>query len=163
MNLRITRIKPNPAGKDKTKNGSATASQLAAEWVDIRNEGGVALNLRGVSLWHRAYTSGQSWEWEKVTDFEFSLPAGETVRVHSGRNNSISVINIEDRGGANYHAFTGTDRYVWNNREGDEPLLFVGAKKETIDRATYDPQPPEGIVLVRYGNKLIAAAQAAGW
>ena len=65
--------------------------------------------------------------------------------------------------GATYHLFTGRDEYVWNNREGDAPLLNFEPRNETIDTASYDPNPPEGVVLVRQGDKLAARARAAGW
>jgi hypothetical protein len=53
---------------------------------------------------------------------------------------------------------------VWNNRQGDSPLLFVEATKTTIDKTSYDPNPCEGAVLVRAGDKLVApVARAANW
>jgi hypothetical protein len=34
----------------------------------------------------------------------------------------------------------------------------------TIDKASYDPNPPEGVVLVRVGDKLVApVSRAANW
>jgi hypothetical protein len=71
---------------------------------------------------------------------------------------------LEDLAGADYHLFTGEDEYVWNNRQGDSPLLFVEATKTTIDKASYDSNPPEGVVLVRAGDKLVApVSRAANW
>lgn len=40
MELTIVRIKPNPAGKDRPAYSGPTAEQLAAEWVDFRNDSG---------------------------------------------------------------------------------------------------------------------------
>jgi hypothetical protein len=66
--------------------------------------------------------------------------------------------------GADYHAFTGGDAYVWNNKQGDTPLLYKEAAKETVDKATYAPNPPEGAVLVRHGDQLVSGlARAASW
>jgi hypothetical protein len=66
--------------------------------------------------------------------------------------------------GADYHVFTGEDEYVWNNRQGDTPLLFNDTTEKTIDKASYDPNPPEGVVLVRAGDKLVTpVSRAANW
>ena len=51
-----------------------------------------------------------------------------------------------------------TDKdYVWNNKEGDTPALFNPVTKVTLDSASYDPNPPQGEVLVRSGAKLVPA------
>jgi hypothetical protein len=144
--LQITRIKPNPAGKDKTPSGMASASQLAAEWVDFKNTGVLPVNVAGGA------TEGK---WDKIMDFTGTLPAGQTVRVHSG-SGPESAIRAEDRAGAEHHVFTGRN-YVWNNRQGDKPTLFEPAQKQNIDQATYDPYPPEGEILIRSGSKLVPA------
>lgn len=164
MRLTIIRIKPNPAGKDRPGHGAPSAAQLAAEWVDFRNDTGQDVSLNNVSLWHLAHALGRKPEWSKVTPFSGTLPAGKIVRVHSGQKRELSVIRPEDLAGADYHVFTGDDAYVWNNKEGDTPLLFNDVKKETIDRASYDPNAPEGAVLVRQGDKLVpSVARAANW
>jgi hypothetical protein len=161
MKLTITSIKPNPAGKDRPRHGSPSPSQLAAEWVDFRNDAQQRVNLEGVALYHRAYAVSQ-WHWERIMTFKGDLGVGELVRVHSGQKRD-GVINAEDATAATYHLFTGKDEYVWNNREGDAPLLNFEPRNETIDTASYDPNPPEGTVLVRQGAKLVAGARAAGW
>jgi hypothetical protein len=154
--LQITRIKPNPAGKDKTPRGMASASQLGAEWVDFKNTGALPVNVAGVDLYHLAYAPGApEGKWDKIMDFTGTLPAGQTVRVHSG-SGPESAIRPEDRAGAEHHVFTGRN-YVWNNRQGDKPTLFEPAQKQNIDQATYDPYPPEGEFLVRSGSKLVPA------
>ena len=161
MKLIITSIKPNPTGKDRPRHGSPTPSKLAGEWVDFRNDTGSSANLDGVALYHRAYT-GQQSRWAQIMTFTGNLGAGEIVRVHSGQHRE-GVIAAEDLVGATYHLFTGKDEYVWNNVQGDAPLLNYEHRNETIDTASYDPNPPEGVVLVRQGNKLVARARAAGW
>lgn len=154
--LQITRIKPNPAGKDKTPSGDASASQLAGEWVDFKNTGASPVNLAGVDLYHLAYAVGSTeGRWEKVTNFTGSLPVGQTVRVHSG-SGPDSAIRAEDRAGADHHVFTKRN-YVWNNRQGDKPTLYDPTLQQNIDQASYDPYPPEGQVLIRAGNKLVPA------
>lgn len=161
MNLTIIRIKPNPTGKDRPRHGSPTPSQLAGEWVDFRNDTGSSVNLDGVALYHHAYT-GQQWRWARIMTFTGNLGAGEIVRIHSGQRRE-GVIAAEDLVGATYHLFTGKDEYVWNNVQGDAPLLNYEPRNETIDTASYDPRPPEGAVFVRLGNKLVVRAHAAGW
>ena len=85
--------------------------------------------------------------------FKGTLQPGKTVRVHSG-SGPDSVIRDEDRRGADIHLFTDKD-YVWNNKEGDTPALYNPVTKVTLDSASYDPNPPEGEVLVRSGGKLV--------
>jgi Lamin Tail Domain len=161
MALQITRIKPNPTGKDRNRYGQTPAAQLAAEWVDFQNNGIASTDLGSVELWHRAYHHGQAPTRDKVTSFTGALPAGKTVRVHSG-SGPDSVIRDEDRRGADYHVFTGRD-YVWNNKEGDTPALYNPATKVTLDSASYDPDPPEGEVLVRSGGKLVSVKVPASY
>ncbi len=100
MKLRIVRIKPNPAGKDRPGHGGPTAAQLAAEWVDFRNDTGYDVVLDGVSLWHLTYAPGRAPEWARVQNFTGTLPAGKIVRVHAGENRDLSVIRAEDMAGA---------------------------------------------------------------
>lgn len=155
MSLHINRIKPNPTGKDRNPSGQASAAQLAAEWVDFQNTGKTPVNLTTVELRHVAYRAGQSPAWEKVMSFSGSLQPGKTVRVHSG-SGPESILREEDRYGADHHLFTGKN-YVWNNREGDRPTLHNKVTQVTVDTASYDPNPPEGEVLIRVGNKLVPA------
>lgn len=163
MKLLIIRIKPNPAGKDHPAHGGPTPGQLAGEWVDFRNDTGQDAALNGVALWHLAYAPGRQPEWRRVTTFSGTLPQGKIVRVHAGAKRELSVIGPQDLPGADYHVFTGEDAYVWNNKEGDSPLLQNETKGETIDRTWYTPNPPEGAVLVRQGDQLAAVARAANW
>lgn len=153
--LQIARIKPNPSGKDRL-GGWASASQLAAEWVDVTNTSAGAVTLNGIGLYHRAFSGGSS-RWEHLVDLSGVLPAGKTLRVHSGRG-GIAVVHVDDLMGADYHQFIGEDRYVWNNREGDTPLLWNDARKAEVDHASYDPNPPEGAILIRVGDRLVPAS-----
>ena len=163
MTLTIIRIKPNPAGKDHPAHGPLHPSQLAGEWVDIRNDAGQDLALGNISLWHLAYAAGRAPEWEKVTGFTGTLPAGKIMRVHAGEPRALAVIRPEDLAGADYHVFSGRDAYVWNNKQGDSPLLYDAPMKQTVDKASYAPNPPESVVLVRQGDMLAAVARAANW
>jgi len=115
-------------------------------------------------LYHLAYpASGGKPEYQLVVNLpDCSLKPGEVLRVHSGQRRDLSVLHAEDRAGADWHSFTGEDACVWNNREGDAPAMYEPATKETIDSASYDANPPEGVVLHRQGAKLVPAPVAAG-
>lgn len=149
-------LKPNPAGKDRTRTG-ASETQLAAEWVDIKNIGRQNVELSGVSLFHKAFKRDGSYEWELVKALGGVLEPGKVLRIHSGKG-PYSVVRDEDKVGSDYYFFTGESRYVWNNDFGDTSLLWQPASKTTIDEASYDPSPPEGVILQRVGNKLVAPA-----
>ena len=160
--LRVSQLKPNPAGKDRTRYGGATPAQLGAEWVDLKNLGPLAVNLDGLSLHHLAYPAGGGRPaWSLVCNLRGNLPAGQVLRVHSGRVRETSVLRGEDLQGAHFHAFSGKDEYVWNNAEGDTALVWREATKVREDEASYDPFPPEGVILVRSGAKLIPVGRQA--
>lgn len=155
--LQITQLKPNPQGKDRYRSGPINPTQLAAEWVDVKNIGSVPVNLKNVELNSKAFSPGDpAGRWNPVMAFpDFTLPVGSVVRVHSGEHRHVSIIAAEDQRGAQYHTFTGRDLYTWNNREGDTAALWDLAAQAWIDSASYDPNPPEGAVLVRVGSKLV--------
>ena len=160
--LQIARIKPNPAGKDRSRSGASPA-QLGGEWVDIKNVGRLAVDLAGLDLYHLAYGPGHpQGRWEKVASLTGGLTPGWTIRLHAGRHRDLSVLHPSDIAGAELHAFTGADDYVWNNLEGDTPLLWLPATSAEVDKASYDPSPPEGAVLVRFGAKLLPTRHGAG-
>jgi hypothetical protein len=161
MALRVSQLKPNPAGKDRGRFGPLSAAQLGAEWVDIKNVGTAPVGLGGIELYHLAYgRPGTQPEWQKVTSFTGSLRVGEVLRVHSGQTRDLSVLHREDLVGADYHGFSGRDAYVWNNAEGDTAGLWEPQSKTWVDKGSYDPHPPEGVVLVRSGSKLVPAGAA---
>jgi hypothetical protein len=127
---------------------------LAAEWVDFKNDGTETFPLSGVSLQHIAYQPGcRNGKWDKVMGFQGDLSVGQVVRVHSGGEIPLSQMNTEDSQGADFHLFTGKN-YIWNNDCGDSAGLWNG--NAWVDKASYDPYPPEGRILRRVGNKLIA-------
>ena len=166
MNLTVTQLKPNPAGKDKGSLGAPPA-QLAAEWVDIHNSGATPCDFAEVTLYHRAYVGSSSeWKWARVIDSSFPvtgvLRPGQTLRVHSGRVRALSVVRTEDMSGADLHAFTGRDAYIWNNANGDSAGIWHPVREVWIDRAEYVPYPPEGVILVRSGALLVPSTSLAG-
>ena len=159
--LHIVRAKPNPAGKDHPPHGGPSPTQLAAEWVDFKNTGPSGVDLATSELFHLAFSADGKSTWARVTGFTGNVPAGQVVRVHSGEVRSINVIAIADQVGADHHVFTGVDRFVWNNAQGDRPSLWDSALKEWIDQTSYDPYPQDGAVLTRVGSKLVPAGATA--
>lgn len=154
MALIITKAKPNPAGKDRVGRNLTLADQLAAEWVDIKNTGGTAVDLSSVELYHWAYPLLRQPEWELVTGFSGVLNAGQTVRVHSGNPISLTQMRVEDKSGAEHHVFTRKN-YVWNNDKADHPLLWYKISRQELDRTSYDAPTQNGKVLMRIGSKLV--------
>ncbi len=152
MSLRIIKAKPNPAGKDRIGN-LAPQSQLAGEWVDIRNNGSSPMDLSNIELYHWAYRKSEPG-WELVMNFKGSLPAGEIMRIHSSGKIPIEQLVPIDRQGADHHLFSGSG-YVWNNDKEDKPTLWNKATREYVDRTSYDAYPPEGKILQRFNDKLI--------
>lgn len=156
--MQTSQLKPNPAGKDRTKTG-ISETQLAAEWVDLKNVGRQNVDLSGINLCHKAFKKDGSYEWEVVASLNGVIPPGKVLRVHSGKG-PHSIVRAEDKVGNDYFVFTGQSRYIWNNDFGDTSLLWEVSAKRTIDQASYDPNPPEGVVLQRVGDKLEPTAVA---
>jgi hypothetical protein len=156
QNLLVTMLKPNPAGKDRTRHGGATPAQLGAEWVQFKNQGDTPMSLEDIELYHVAYpVKGGAPKWAKIVGLAGKLEKNQSQRVHSGQRRDLSVLRPEDLQGADLHSFTGKDVYVWNNEEGDTAGLWRPSQEVWVDQASYDPNPPEGVVLVRSGDKLI--------
>lgn len=160
--LQTFRLKPNPAGKDKNRSG-ASATQLAAEWVDLKNVSASNINLAGVRVCHVAYKANGTREWEDVQSFSSGLLSpGKVVRIHSG-SGPESAISQADLAGADFHIFTHKN-YIWNNDKSDCCGLFASGENVPFDTACYDGPPPEGVILVRAGDKLVApAAQTSAY
>ena len=158
--LKSVRLKPNPSGKDRTRRGGATATQLGGECVDIQNTGSTPVDLTGVSLYHIAYSgTTDNGTWEKVMGFKGSLPAGQIIRVHAG-SGPVTALHAIDQQGANVHLFTGRDQYVWNNDRGDCSALWQDGETTHFDKACYAPNPPDGVILVREGDRLVVPSAA---
>lgn len=158
MKVQASQLKPNPAGKDRSASG-ANESQLAAEWVDIKNVGRTNISLSGVNLYHKAFKRDGSFGWELVAKLSGVLGASQVLRVHSGKG-PYSVVRPEDSVGSDFYLFTGVSRYIWNNDYGDSSLLWQPSRKARLDEASYDAHPPEGAILQRVGDKLVAPSWA---
>lgn len=152
--IQTTRLKPNPAGKDRSRT-SISEIQLAAEWVDIENVGGRNIDLTGASLYHKAFKRDGSFDWELVRNLSGVLEPGNVLRIHSGKG-PYSLVRDEDKIGSDYYMFTGESRYIRNNDFGDTSALWEPPTQTFIDQTGYDPNPPEGMILHRVSNKLVA-------
>jgi hypothetical protein len=156
-------MKLDPTGTSRSQNGSPSHGK-PAEWFDVRNNGSASVRTSGLCLYHLEYPSpeGEPEYRFVVTLPEFSLKPGEILRVHSGPRREVSALYSEERTGADQHAFTGGEVRVWNRREGDTAVLYAQATKELTDSVSYDPNPPEGVVLWRQGPKLVSTPVGAG-
>lgn len=97
--LHLGKIQYDSPGKDNRSNTS-----LNAEWVDIHNNGRSKLQLKGYKLKdNNGYT---------YTFGSYTIAAGKTVKVHTGRGRNASGNVYWNRGS-----------YVWNNT-GDKARLI---------------------------------------
>lgn len=162
--LKIIKAKPNPFGKDRTSCHYTPATKLAGEWIDIKNNGSSPVALNGLSLWHLAYLINNTTEWQLALTFDlannFSLLAGQVIRVHSGHRIDPNLLPMEDQDGANWHVFTDKD-YIWNNKLPDKPTLTDPrlTTNNIVDQTSYSAtflRPiPDGKILERVNYILI--------
>lgn len=150
----ITKAKPNPSGKDRIGN-LAPDAQIAGEWLDIQNNSHQSVSLSNIEIQHVAYSLlYPNGIWENVFSIDWIIPAGATLRIHSGGKTPLTQLSVVDRTGADYHAFTGKN-YVWNNNRSDTPRIYDVVRRMTVDQATYAANPPEGKILHRVGTSLL--------
>lgn len=154
MPISISKAKPNPSGKDRIGRTLTPPAQLAGEWVDIKNTGTTAVSFANLELYHIAYTGLASSEWELVMGFTGELPAGQTVRIHSGDKIPLAQMHPVDIAGADHHVFTGKN-YVWNNDRIDKPSVWNKVTKAWVDQTVYSANPGEGRILTRVGTSLV--------
>ena len=159
--IRVYRMKLGSTGTGRSQDGSPNGKPN--EWFDVRNDGSGSVRTSGLCLYHLEYPGPEGEpEYRIVATLpECSLKPGEILRVHSGPRRDLSALDLEDRIGADRHAFTGGEAHLWNRREGDTALLYAQATNETTDSVSYDPNPPEGVVLWRQGPKLVPTPIAA--
>lgn len=150
--LRIIRAKPNPAGKDRYGRYTPPA-QLNGEWVDIQNDGDQAYPMDNIALHNLVFKPGcKDPEWREYMTFQGALGVGKVVRVHAGHK--PAALPPIDEYGADVHLYTGRD-YVLNNDCGDVIGLWDRVGRFWEDKASYDPNPQEGVILRRQGDKLV--------
>lgn len=160
--IQIIKAKPNPAGKDRSANGASHA-QLLGEWVDLKNIGHAAVNVSTLHLAHREFDdhcrptkSNPTIYWDGSGN-EILHP-GKVLRVHTGHRSQMAQMNLSDAIGAELHSYADRSNFVLNNKCGDEISVWwkTNAGEWTKeDSASYDPNPREGSVLVRSGQKLV--------
>jgi predicted extracellular nuclease len=149
--LTITRAVPNPAGKDRTASNMVRNEQLNNEWIEFANTSQRTLSLDGIALSHYTFEKSCSKTGEDgLAVFNGSLQAGYSIRVHTGTGTAWDEGSIR-------HLYAARGNFAWNNRCGDTSVLR-NSRGEVVDWATYDPNPPEGVVLNRVPgtNKLQA-------
>ena len=157
----ICRAKPNPAGKDRV-GGYPSNEQLLGEWVDLQNTGDAPVTLSRIHLSDVRFSQscvpeGQPIIYWNGSDSQ-SLASGQIVRVHTGKSLYSSGMLNEDRAGVHLHAYAEKGNFVLNNKCGDIIGVWrIGSDGKWIkeDGASYDPNPPEGAILRRVGDKLI--------
>ena len=148
--LYITRAQPNPPGKDTSRRGSATNAALNEEWVEFEARGG-AVSIAGVSLTNLTFGTGCRVSEERVvTSFSSGvLQPGESVRVHTGRGTAWREGNV-------WHLYANDDWFRWNNLCGDRATLWFN--QQMVDWASYDPNPPEGVLQRQPGTNRLTPA-----
>lgn len=159
--IQIFRAKPNPDGKDRSANG-ATHTQLLGEWVDLKNIGDAPVNVSSLHLTHKEFddhchatNAGPQLYWNG-SGSEILHP-GKVLRVHTGHRSQMAQMNPSDAVGADLHSYADRSNFVLNNKCGDEIGVWwktSAGEWKKADSASYDPQPKEGAVLVRIGQKL---------
>ncbi len=157
----VYRAKPNPAGKDRVS-GYPQQQQLLGEWVDLQNTGDASVNLSMLNLCHVQF-SNQGVPEDKPTiywtgKYEEVLKPGQILRVHTGKSAYASSMAYNDTQGVHLHAFAEKGNFVLNNNYGDVISVWWKDKDgnwRKEDAAGYDPNPPEGVILKRAGDKLI--------
>lgn len=164
--LQVFRAKPNPIGKDKTSGGIPKPEQLLGEWVDVKNIGSESVGFSTMQLFHTMY--GSRCEVTGRTENYWSggsssrLEPGQVVRVHTGRKADEALMTPEDRGTVPWRGFAERSNFVLNNVCGDVITIAWqdGRGNRYSDTASYKANQPEGAILTRVGNNLVAGMAA---
>jgi len=154
--LSIWRAKPNPKGKDKD-NEKPISSQLNGEWIELKNNTASVISLGDMKVYHTKFDQNGNPEptlqlyWTGKESLK--LVANGVVRVHTGHAADEGAMALEDKSGADLHAFAEHGTFKLNNREGDYLYLYSG--QNLIDKAYYEKNVRDGAVLTRVGDKLV--------
>ena len=153
--LLVTRVLPNPAGKDRQPPFGPTNEQLNNEWLEFTNVGNGPLSLVGVVLFHYTFTAAcQNTGEERLMGFQGALEARHSVRVHTGPG-------VDWVDGTLHHLYANRANFAWNNACSDTAVLRNG-QGSLIDWAAYDRHPPEGVILDRVpGTNRLAVTVSA--
>lgn len=154
--LLITRALPNPAGKDRTPANQVTNDQLNGEWIEFRNNTAGGWDIGGITLHHTTFSARCERTGEDfLMRFQGVLAIGQSLRIHTGTGTAWDEGLIR-------HLYAARTNFVWNNVCGDVAVLRFGSG-ELHDWASYDRNPPEGVVLDRVPNtNRLAAHVLAG-
>jgi hypothetical protein len=106
----ITRVSVNPSGADTRVN-----SQINREYIVFKNTTSATISLSGWTVRDKA---------NHVYNFAFSLGAGKSVTLHTGKGTNTSA-----------HKYWGQGWYIWNNT-GDAAYLRDTAGK-TVDSCSW--------------------------
>jgi hypothetical protein len=167
MSLQIIQAKPNPAGKDRSRDRSNTSVpqpvQLLGEWVDIKNIGIDSVHFSTIQLRHTlfdeaCYATGPEIYW--AGGLPEYLKPGQVLRVHGGRQSDAHLTAPADQAGADWHGYAGGESFILNLRCGDKiSVTWRDAYDQSfLDWVCYAPHPPEDAILKRSGNLLAGAA-----
>ena len=153
--LLVTRVLPNPPGKDRRPPLAPSNDKLVMEWAEFQNVGRDVVDLQGCSLLHTTFNQSCSRTGEdELMTFTGTLQPGHSVRVHTGSGTAWTEGTIR-------HLYAGRANFAWNNACGDVAVL-KNAEKSLVDWAQYDRNPPEGTVLNRiHGTNKLGAAWSA--
>jgi hypothetical protein len=168
MTLHIIQAKPNPAGKDrsKDKNGSGAPEpqHLFGEWVDIRNSGNDSIHFSTIQVRHALFdqhckATGETELYWLGASEDFLKP-GQVLRVHAGKREDSAAMQETDRNGAEWHGYLEGDDFVLNILCGDKIIVTWRDAFDQVghDWAAYAPNPPVDAILKRSGNLLAGAA-----
>ena len=140
--LYLTLALPNPTGKDRSRYGAPSNTQLNTDWVEFANMRNNTLDMSGVALCHytfndRCLKTGE----DQLTTFNGELSAGYSIRVHSGSGQPSWEGTVR-------HLYLNRANYAWNNTCGDTAVLR-NAASTLVDWASYDPNPADGQILRR--------------
>ncbi len=162
IQLQVFRAKPNPIGKDKSTGGIPKPEQLLGEWVDIKNIGSESIRFSTMHLSHTLYGS-RCEETGRTENYwsdssSSSLEPEQILRVHTGRKADEALMSAEDRGTVAWRGFAERSNFVLNNACGD---IITILWNDGSDTASYKANQPEGAILTRVGNNLVAGMAAS--
>lgn len=162
IKILIVHCKPNPSGKDAVRS-HPRPEQLLGEWVDLYNDG-AAIRLSSLHLAHTQFSGNCRPAAQPTVYWNGSasdiLESQKTVRIHTGKSRDASMMAPLDWRGADIRAYAESGGFVLNNDCGDVLSLWTkdsGGNWQKLDGTSYAPYPPEGAILVRQGNDLVAA------
>ena len=139
--LYVWKAHPNPVGRDHPRNQPPTNEKLNEEWIEFLNNQTYAVPLQEFTLHDytfdgRCVKTGE----RQLQTYTGTLQPGHSVRVHTGTGQTYNT-------GTVWHLFLNWENFVWNNACGDYVVLRRNTNLD--DWASYEPNPPDGVVLER--------------